>query len=252
MLASVGAVLITLLNSSVARAYSVTFNGRTAGDPPGQLRDIHLHSGDIGRTLDPTTWSLSAGTKNKDGDTLTENIVGQAVITVLNLTAEFLELSFEVANLTNPTSQGYKAAIVGLWFGVTPDATKAELNGGTTFKSSRVDPNGNAPGGFKDIDICIYAANNCQGGNINRGLQIGQVDNFKIKIFGDFGVYDSDNTYLHSAVTISDFGTKWQTTDGSYAVAGVPEPMTILGSGAALGFGAFMKRRSSKKRAGKS
>lgn len=253
LLASAGAILVTSSNCSVAQAYTVTFNGRTAGNPSGQpLQDIGLDSRfDINRTLDPTIWSLSAGTSNDEGDTLTESILGKAVITVLNLAENVLSLKIDVSNLTNPSDPNYKAAIVGLWFGVTPDATSATLNQGNTFDAVRVDPDGNAPGGFKSIDICIYAANNCEGGNVNQGLQAGESDSFIIDIFGNFGVYNADGTYSHSAVTISDFGSKWQTDDGSYEVAGVPEPITILGTGAALGFGVFMKRRTAKRDFGK-
>ena len=244
-LVSAGALFMALYNPSEAKAYSVTFNGRTAGNPSGQpLRDIGLHSGDIGRTLDPTIWSLSAGTSNDGGETLTQSILGRAVITVLDLTKDVLKLQFDISNLTDSS---YQAAITGLWFGVTPDATGANFNSsGQTFDAVRVDPDGNAPGGFKNIDICIYATKNCEGGKIGDGLQAGESDSFIVSIFGNFGVYNPDGTYSRSAVTISDLGTKWQTEDGSYQVAGVPEPMTILGSGAALGFGAIMKRRAAK------
>lgn len=244
LLMSVGASLIAISGYSSAHAYTVELNGRTAGNPSGQaLRDISVDSkSDIGRTLDPIWLSLSAGTSTDDGSsTLTQDIWGNVVLKVLNLTADKLSLDFKVNNTTDPN---YQAAIVSMWFGLSPDATSATIQDGETFDRTRVNPNGNAPGGFKKIDVCLFAANNCSGGNINKGLQAGEEDSFIVDIFGDFGVYDNSGIYTHSEVTISDFGAKWQTQDGSFEVAGVPEPMTILGSGAALGFGVLMKRRN--------
>lgn len=250
LLISAGALFITLPGYSSAQAYTVTLNGRTAGNPSGQpLRDIGLSSkSDIGRTLDPIWLSLDAGTSTDGGgSTLSQDLSGKVVLKVLAFTADKLSLDFK---MNNDTNSAYQAAIVSMWFGVDPDVTSAITSGGDTFDQTRVNSNGNAPGGFKKVDLCPYAAKNCSGGNINQGLQAGGNDRFIVDIFGDFGVYDN-GTYTHSEVIISDFGAKWQTQDGSFEVAGVPEPMTILGSGAALGFGVLMKRRNGSQEAKK-
>ncbi|WP_258823483.1 hypothetical protein, partial [Klebsiella pneumoniae] len=79
--------------------------------------------------------------------------------------------------------------------------------------------------GFKGIDICAFAANNCGGGDIKDGLQAGSSDTIDLRIMG----------YFSSGVTIASYPMKFQTSNGSYSVAGVPEPITVVGSGLALG-----------------
>ena len=87
----------------------------------------------------------------------------------------------------------------------------------------------NFPGGFKKIDLCIFA-DGCNGGSINDGLLSGQTDTFTLLINGPFGATP--------AVTLSPFPIKFQTAGGGLEFAGteaspVPEPSTLmlLGSG---------------------
>lgn len=249
-LASAGALLLNFTHTSIAQAYSVTPNGRTAGNPRGQaLLDIDLDSrhDDVGRTLDPTRLSLSAGTSNVKGDTLTQSVSGNATLKVLDLSRDLLSLEVKV---NNNTDTSFQASIVSLWFGLAQEVTSVALNpnsNGLVFNKQPTAGRGKkltAPGGFKSIDVCIFAANSCAGGNVNNGLLAGASDTFIVDIFGVFAPQNEPDTY--GVATISDFGVKWQTQDGSYQVAGVPEPITLLGSGAALAFGALMKRRMSK------
>jgi hypothetical protein len=239
---AVGGSLIVASEYNPAQAYAVTFNGRTGGTLNQQLRDITLHSGDIGTTLDPTTWFLGAGQS-----TNTQDISGQAILTVLDLTPDMLSLSFTVNNFVDSS---YQAALMSLGFGVTADAGRVEFvqNGVVVDQASVQSGSQNFPGGFKNIDICLFSSNNCSGGNINNGLQAGQFDTFIINIYAAEagGFLNADGT--RSTVTISDFATKWQTQDGSYELAGVPEPITMVGSGMALGLGALMKRKVAKQK----
>lgn len=227
-----------------AQAYTLTPNGRTAGNPEGQLLyDIHIDSNDAieQKRLDTTTFELNRGTQNTDGDGLTKNILGTAVMTVMDLTPDSLSLNFK---FRNKTDKSYQAAITGLWFGVKENITDISITGSNYFNKIAQPTNGNAPGGFKDIDVCVFASSNCSGGDIKEGLQVGQTDWFTVKLTGDF---DSNDDGFAEA-TISDLGVKWQTQDGSYAVTGVPEPLTILGSTMAAGFGVMMKRGSSQRK----
>lgn len=224
-----------------ANAYGVVVTDEIAGNPGGRLVEVTLnggnmdgiYGGDVGRTLDPVKWLVPA-----NGSNPSVPLSAEASIKVEGFTSNLLSLAIK---LTNTTTAGFQAAIVGLGLGVDPDATSATVTQGTLFDNVTVDPNANFPGGFKNVDVCVYAANNCQGGNVNQGLQSGgNYDTFLLKIAGNFGSTPS--------VTLSNFALKFQTQDNSYEAAGVPEPITVIGSGLALGFGALFKREISKNR----
>lgn len=243
-----GAASIALASSvfsAPANAYSVTLNGGTAGNPGGALYDVGLDSdNDIGRALDPVRWLVPAGTRsNATSSPLPYDISAQADIQVTSLTPDLLEL---VIKLTNTTVAGLnrQASIVSFGFGVSPDATGVKLiqDNNVVFDEAIIqDKSQNFPGSFKQIDVCLLAANNCGGGNVNQGLQIGQSDTFTLQIFGSFGSNPS-------AVTLSDFPLKFQTNYGSFEAAGIPEPLTVAGSGLALGIGALLKKQAGKRR----
>lgn len=249
--ASFGALLIGLASSAPAKAYTVTPNGRTAGNPAGQsLYDIGIDSqNDVGRVLDAASFSLGAGTINGQGKELTQSILGNAVVKVVGFSQNLLSLRLDVTNSTK-SSESFKASIVSLWFGLEESVTSLNVtNAAGNAIDNYVKPaTGRAPGGFKGIDVCLFGGASCNnGGSIKGGLLGGgNTDSFIIDIGGNF---DLDGDGISTAV-VSDLGAKWKTNNGSYygnyVVAGVPEPITLLGSGAALAFGAFMKRRSSK------
>jgi len=249
--ASTAAMTFTLLGLSDAQAYTVKLNGRTAGNPLGQpLRDIGLDSrSDIGRTLDPTTFSLAAApSRNK------QDILATSIIKVLSFTTSQLSLRFDVSNGTN---SNYQAALMSLWFrvanGTDPSkslSTTARLwknvdgDSITIFDTTATGRINGVTGGFKDINMCVFSANGCSGGDIKEGLQSGQRDSFNLDLFGNFAVTGQN----YAKITLSDMGGKFQTQDGSYELAGVPEPLTILGSAAALGFAGAIRQRVSRKK----
>ena len=231
--AVVAAAGLTIASSafSPVNAYSVTVTGQKAANAAGDLVDVSLAGYDKGKTLDPVKWLVPANGTNP-GVALTAS----ASIKLQDFTSNLLSLAI---TLSNTTAVGFESAILGLGLGVDPDATGATVNG-TLFNDVKVDPNGSFPGGFKNVDICVYAANNCSGGDITKGLKSGISETFLLNISGNFGAAP--------AVTLSNFALKFQTQDGSYQAAGVPEPITVVGSGLALGFGALFKREISKKR----
>ncbi|OKH37900.1 hypothetical protein NIES2119_12200 [[Phormidium ambiguum] IAM M-71] len=249
--AVLGAASIALISSTFAapaNAYAVYLNGKTAGDPGGALYDVNLvdgdisQGGDINRTLDTVKWLVPAGTK---GDSiLPVDLTAEASMTVKGLTSNLLTLAI---TLTNTTTTSYTSSILGFGFGVSPNATSVKLTNtdGVTIFDSAIIQNGQQqfPGGFKQIDLCVYAANNCTGGDVKQGLQSGQSDSFILEIAGSFW----NNDLQRNSVTLSDFPLKFQTDAGSFEPAGVPEPMTVLGSGLALGFGALFKRQVAKR-----
>ncbi len=242
-LSSFTAVSIPALPAS---AYGVYLNGGEAGDPIGDLYNVTLHSGDVGRTLDPVHWFVPAGysNKSKSPETTPIDLSANLVIEVKALTETFLTLGLTINNTTQLPSDNpnYKANILSFGFGVNPNATSVQLtqSGNVIFDNAIIQKNEEQtfPGGFKKIDICIYAANNCSGGNVNQGLRAGHSDSFDLKISGVF---------TNSKVTLSDFPLKFQTDNGSFQPVGVPEPMTVLGTLMALGFGAIFKKTMARK-----
>lgn len=226
---------------SPANAYAVGQNGQTAGNPASPLYNISLQGGDIsingdvGRQLEPITWLVPA-----NGTNPSVNLSAKADIRVKSFSSNLLSLAI---NLSNTTVSSFQSAIVSFGFGVSPDATGVTLeqNGSEKVVFDKAQLGGNFTGGFKNIDICVLGANNCSGGNVNEGLQSGgNFDTFVLNIAGSFGKTPS--------VTLSDFPLKFQSQDGSYEPAGVPEPLTVVGSGLALGFGVLFNREVSKRR----
>lgn len=207
-----------------ANAYGVTNN-----------KTITLNAGDIGRQIDPITWLVPSGT-----GTLTQDLSARAIVKVLDFKADFVDLSF---NISNTTSANFNAALVSFGIGVEENVSSVRLTKqGRVFDSATLlAENKTFPGGFKGIDFCTFAANNCSGGDIKDGLQKGASDSFTLRISSKTGSFAS-------GITLASYPVKFQSDYGSHEVAGVPEPITIVGSGLALGFGTLLKKEANKKR----
>lgn len=228
---------------SPAKAYSVVTKNEQAGNPSGYLNDVTVNSqDDIGRQLDPVKWLVPKDTTNGK-ETTPIDLSAVLDITVVDLNASSLKLAMKITNTTALTDASYRADIVSFGFGVSPNADSVEVIGGKVFDSAEIQKkNQNFPGGFKNIDVCIYAKG-CSGGGA-QGLDAGASDVFELIISGNFDA-DLDGV---SQVTLSDFPLKFQTDNGSFEPAGVPEPLTVVGSGLALGFGALFKKEASRRR----
>ncbi|MBD2742423.1 cistern family PEP-CTERM protein [Coleofasciculus sp. FACHB-1120] len=235
---------------SPAKAFTITTKtgaNSTAGNPGGQqLYDVGITKDDIGNSF-LVDWFLASGTQNTDGESTPVDLSATSIFKVLDFTQNLLSLE---VNITNTTSANFQAAILSTGLSVTPNGSGsfATMGTGKVFDKVRAGngPQQNYPGGFKGIDVCIYAANNCSGGNVKQGLQSGDTsDTFKLNITGNFGV--------DSAASLGSFPIKFQTENGSYELAGkplsnlpkpVPEPATAL----ALGFVAAGAARALKRK----
>lgn len=237
----VTAASIAVISSAVtpANAYSVIRTNAQAGNPSSFLYDVGLNAGDVNRTLDPVTWSVP---QNSNNSGLPVELSATANITVQSFSSNMLSLAI---TLTNTTAANFQSSIVSFGFGVSPDVNGAQLlqeDGQTTYDGVRVKSKAGFPGGFKNIDVCVFGGNSCNGGDIKEGLQSGNnSDTFMLNLFGNFG---SD-----PSVTLSAFPIKFQTATGSYEAAGVPEPITVVGSALALGFGTLFSKQLARKKA---
>lgn len=243
-IAGIGAAMVV-----IAPAQAFTFGSRTPSTGTvgnvgnyTSIGTVGITADDIGKSFQ-VNWSLpESGTRQAMGAT--------GLFTVNNFTTNALSLTVK---LTNTTASSFQAALMSMGLGVSTSKAKAAYTGtGSKFDSMTSGAEQNFPGGFKNIDVCIFAANKCSGGNINEGIQSGgESDTFTFDIFGPFGTKPS--------VTLDSFAAKFQTQVGSFEFPGVeikdvppppppprvvPEPGTVAGLGAIAGLVAIRRRKS--------
>jgi hypothetical protein len=223
-----GAALVVATGAS---AFSIQPTGSSAGNPPQPTWLVGMTSADVGQSF-RVDWLLDR--------TSSYDLSGTATFLLESFTATTIELAISITNTTNPDP--YRAAIASLGFGIEPNATATLLAAGNVFDAigPGAGPQQTYPGGFKQIDVCIYAVN-CSGGNISQLLQAGSTDSFRIGLAGDFS---------GGSATLTSFATKFQTAFGSYQLPGVPssrpipepEAIVVFLAGLAV-LGASVRRR---------
>lgn len=197
-----------------------------------------ITSSDVGKSFDI----------NFDGNVATQNVAGlksKATFTLSSFTGA--SAIWDIA-LSNISDSGISSRTSALGFDVS-----SLLSGGSSsglFSKAKLD--GSFPNQFGGIDICFTNGNTCQGGQ-NGGVSTGQTGNF-------LATMNFANAV--SSFDLSNFGVRYQSIDGNGFngdsgtgrgttvtdnTKDVPEPITIVGSAMALGFGsAFQKRRGKK------
>lgn len=201
-----------------------------------------LTTADIGTSFN-INWLLPPGSYSTG--TLTHNLSATANFHIDSFNSTNLVLTIKLTNTTPDANSGsWNEAILAFGFGTNPDVVPSLITAGTVFDNVETPQNGNFPGGFKNIDVCAFPANNCPGGSINAGLGYGGVDTIKINLAGSFGA--------NPTAILQPFPIKFQSSEGSFEFGGesggsptpVPEPtsLLLLGTGIA-GAGLVLRRK---------
>ena len=155
-----------------------------------------------------------------DNATTTSDLTATSTWTVSSYTSSTIVLDITIANTTIlQTGILDEAAIVSFGFGIDPNATAALSIAGTTFDMVAEPTNQIFPGGFKSIDICLFA-DGCSGGPVTNGLQAGTSDSLQVTL--------TALTAFGPSTDLLFFPAKFQTTLGSFEPGGtVPEPSMV-------------------------
>ncbi|RMF25742.1 MAG: PEP-CTERM sorting domain-containing protein [Cyanobacteria bacterium J083] len=179
-------------------------------------------------------WELLTSENDNDGGMPPIDLRARAVVDVTSFTQNQLVMDIKFSNLTMLSGAITEAGIVSFGIAVEPDATGVVFtdSNSTGFESAEIQTTGqqNFPGGFKQIDVCVFTQG-CSGGAQNTALAAGEMDQFQLAIDGNFG--------NPVEVRLDQFPIKFQTSQNSFEFAGnetpletpfeVPEPSTILG-----------------------
>ncbi|MEO1348112.1 MAG: cistern family PEP-CTERM protein [Cyanobacteria bacterium J06635_15] len=204
-IAIAGLTALTALPMPVLAFDYETQAGETAGNPEGQpLYTVGIDASDIGDSF-IVDWLLPA-----QGDI--PDLSATAAITVAEFTDSRIILDVQI---TNQTTASFQAALMSLGFGLAGVSSIdiVAIDGSTrTFDSVIINGNQNFPGGFKDINVCLFSSNNCSGGAVDNGLQAGEVDSVRLVLTGSFS--------LETGIVLQSFPMKFQTEAGSFELAG--------------------------------
>jgi hypothetical protein len=145
-----------------------------------------------------------------------------------NVQSGFIDFTIQVTNNSPAVGSGLQS----FGFNIDPSATAIQNFAGTVFVNAGLEQN--LPSIDNNIDVCVWAAQNCQGGGQQSNLNgAGAVGTASFRLLGSFG----------SGATLDTFGAKFQAAFGSFEFEGeqpppptsVPEPasMTLAGLGLA-------------------
>jgi hypothetical protein len=228
--AALVAAATSALHAGSASAFiiSTTLTGTSEGNPsqPTYQTSIalpHDPAADPGTNTFTMNWRVPAGINTVNGVT-SPDLTATGLFKVTTFNATTLAFNIDISNTTVLPPGDFNTAVLSFGFGVTPDATLASATDGNadsvTWEAEVQSPQQNFPGGFKQIDVCVWAANGCAGGNINQGLAAGASDKLTLTLTGNFAApANSPNKYV---ALLSDFPLKFQGTWGSFQVPGVP------------------------------
>jgi len=222
-----------LLFAVSASAFTEFDTGVIGGNPSSSLIGVHVTTADVGDSFD-IDWLVDSSVLGTS-----DQLSATGTYTVSSFSTTKIILDVTLENTTLLSSTLTNADILSTGFGVSPDATATLLTAGGVFDSigSGNGPQQTFPGGFKEIDVCVFAQG-CSGGSVNSGLHAGDMDSFSIELAGDFSSGEVDLLY---------FPIKFQTNIGSFEPGGfqgaVPEPTSALLFGVGALVVGFRSRR---------
>jgi len=167
-------------------------------------------------------WKVPAGQSTSQGVS-SPDLTAEALFKVTTFNATTLAFDIEIKNTTVLPPGDFNTNVLSFGFNIDPNATGVTVNdvagsglAAATWEGALAQ---NFPQ-FQTVDICVWAANNCSGGNINQGLAAGASDKLTLTLTGNFAApAASDNKYV---ALLSDFPLKFQGTWGSFEVPGGP------------------------------
>ncbi len=229
----IGVAALTLFTASAsAFVIETELTGETGGFPSGDLHKVTI-SGDAadggGADSFTVTWTVPEGTV---GDTAAPfDLVTAATFTVQSLSDTVMNLRIDLDNtqvLADAIAEGVVSAgddvgglhsLLAFGFNAAPEVTGVTLLndglGGATWEADLATGNGEGLPGFKPLNVCMWAANSCNGGNVNEGLIAGDTDTLTLSLVGNF----SDGPMI----MLLDFPAKTQGLWGSFETGGVPD-----------------------------
>ena len=215
------------------------YAGFSFGTNSSGVQNVTMNASDVGQSF-TANWLCSANTTCGTSGTTPKTLSATGTFTLDSYTSSGITLS---ATIKNTTSSSVQAALMSIGISA-PGLLPSWGTAGSVF--SNIGPaggkNGNFPGGFKNVNACIYTANGCNGGSIADGLGDGytggtmnplSTDSFKF-------ILTSNSGTIGSSLTLSDFAVKFQTQYGSYEFGDglgpspTPEPGSFWLLGSAL------------------
>lgn len=231
------AVTTVFAATTPAFAYSIAQDGSFIG----------INNGDIGSFFQV---NFDGNVNQNDVDGLS----GQALFTLNSFGLEniggtnYTVASFFVS-LTNTSTSPIESRISRLGFDTDPNIVNSasSVNGEFTRVSS-----GNFPNQVGNIEVCLIpGTGNCTNGP--GGVETGETGTFNLKLaFANTSLTSLNLSNFHlryQSITGTPFGSRG-TGDGKVMASSTdaPEPLTILGTAMALGFGGVFRKEQQKQK----
>lgn len=224
---ALAAAAASALYAGSASAYIISTTATGASDgapsqPTYQTSIAKPKTNDPGTDTFTIKWKVPAGQGTSQGVS-SPDLTAEALFKVTMFNATTLAFDIEIKNTTVLPPGGFNTNVLAFGFNIDPNATAVSVSDVAGSGLSAATWEGalsqNFPS-FQTIDICVWAANGCSGGNVNQGLAAGASDKLTLTLTGNFAApANSTNKYV---ALLSDFPLKFQGSWGSFEVPGGP------------------------------